>query len=149
MVCAVKQQSGAWGAAAPSSSSKARPVASSSCRMEPPHREHDASLAAVAPLGADEPRANCTRWVVLVSATWSEREPGPTPHQPALLQRHARVPTRWAHLPPLSQQIEHLGRQHYVPILAALDCSMRIILCALSICLTFNRTTSLARRPPP
>src|SRR5450759_4133825 len=40
--------------------------------------------------------------------------------QPALLQRHARVPTRWAHLPPLSQQIEHLGRQHYVPILAAL-----------------------------
>src|SRR5882757_7646011 len=40
--------------------------------------------------------------------------------QPALLQRHARVPTRWAYLPPLSQQIEHLGRQHYVPILAAL-----------------------------
>jgi len=40
--------------------------------------------------------------------------------QPALLQRHARVPTCWAHLPPLSQQIEHLGRQHHVPILAAL-----------------------------
>src|SRR6267378_1945506 len=33
--------------------------------------------------------------------------------------------------------------------LRPLDCSMRIILCALSICLTFNRTTSLARRPPP
>src|SRR5882762_2552529 len=33
--------------------------------------------------------------------------------QPALLQRHARVPTCWAYLPPLSQQIEHLGRQHY------------------------------------
>src|SRR5216684_2320130 len=31
-----------------------------------------------------------------------------------------RDPARWAHLPPLSQQIEHLGRQHHVPILAAL-----------------------------
>ena len=31
--------------------------------------------------------------------------------------------------------------------LRPLDCSMRMILCALSICLTFSRTTSPARRP--
>ena len=40
--------------------------------------------------------------------------------QQALLRRHARVPTPWASLPPLPQQTEHLGRQHDVPILAAL-----------------------------
>src|SRR5712692_10612074 len=40
--------------------------------------------------------------------------------QPAFLQRHARVPTRWAGLPPLPQQTERLRRQHHVPILAAL-----------------------------
>src|SRR6266576_3703480 len=28
--------------------------------------------------------------------------------------------TRWAHLPPLAQQIERLGRQHDVAVLAAL-----------------------------
>src|SRR5713101_2385648 len=40
--------------------------------------------------------------------------------QQAFLRRHARVPTRWASLPPLPQQTERLGRQHHVPILAAL-----------------------------
>ena len=33
--------------------------------------------------------------------------------------------------------------------LRLLDCSMRMIFCALSICLTFSRTTSPARNPQP
>ena len=35
-------------------------------------------------------------------------------------RRHARIVPRWARLPPLPQQIEHLGRQHHVAVLAAL-----------------------------
>src|SRR5262249_24212287 len=40
--------------------------------------------------------------------------------QPAFLQWHARVPTRWANLSPLPPNSEPLGRQHDVAILAAL-----------------------------
>ena len=35
-------------------------------------------------------------------------------------QGRSGIATRWAHLPPLAQQIERLGRQHDVAILAAL-----------------------------
>src|SRR4029453_15295376 len=40
--------------------------------------------------------------------------------QPALLQGYSRIISGWAYLPPLPQQIEHLGRQHHVAVLAAL-----------------------------
>src|SRR5215471_551262 len=39
--------------------------------------------------------------------------------QPAFLHRRSGNVTRWARLPPLSQQIEHLGREHDIAILAA------------------------------
>ena len=56
-------------------------------------------------------------------------------------------------LPPLAQQTERLRRQHDIAVprfregrlLRPLDCSTRMIFCALSICLTFSLTTSLAR----
>src|ERR1700675_837854 len=40
--------------------------------------------------------------------------------QPAFLQRRSGIVTRWAYLPPLAQQIERLGRQHDIAVLAAL-----------------------------
>ena len=40
--------------------------------------------------------------------------------QPALLQGRSGIMARWADLPPLAQQIERLGRQHDIAILAAL-----------------------------
>src|SRR3982074_754494 len=40
--------------------------------------------------------------------------------QPAFLRRRSRIVTRWPPLPPLSQEIEHLRRQHDIAILAAL-----------------------------
>src|SRR5208337_3972550 len=40
--------------------------------------------------------------------------------QPAFLYRRLPVVTRRPHLPPLPQQIEHLGREHDVAVLAAL-----------------------------
>src|SRR4029453_2238903 len=40
--------------------------------------------------------------------------------QPAFLRRRSRIVTRWPYLPPLSQEIDHLGRQHDIAILAAL-----------------------------
>src|ERR1700681_1509067 len=40
--------------------------------------------------------------------------------QPALLQGYSRIASGGACLPPLPQQIEHLGRQHHVAVLAAL-----------------------------
>src|SRR5205814_10613662 len=40
--------------------------------------------------------------------------------QPALLQGYSRIVSGWAYLPPLPQQIKHLGRQHHVAVLAAL-----------------------------
>src|SRR6202051_1073474 len=40
--------------------------------------------------------------------------------QPAFLQWHSGIVTRWARLPPLAQQIERLGRQHDITVLAAL-----------------------------
>jgi hypothetical protein len=42
--------------------------------------------------------------------------------QPALLQRHTEIVLLGAHLPPRAQQIERLGRQHYLAILLALQC---------------------------
>src|SRR5262252_7764120 len=44
----------------------------------------------------------------------------PARKQPAFLDREPRIVTRRAHLPPLPQQIEHRGGEHYVAILAAL-----------------------------
>src|SRR5262252_3151644 len=43
----------------------------------------------------------------------------PAGKQPTFLHRHSGIMTRRAHLPPLSQQIKHLGRQHDVAVLAA------------------------------
>src|ERR1700674_5904657 len=40
--------------------------------------------------------------------------------QPAFLQWHSGIVTRWARLPPLPQQIERLGRQHDITVLATL-----------------------------
>src|SRR5437016_14237132 len=40
--------------------------------------------------------------------------------QPTFLRRYSRIVTRGARLPPLSQQIEHLVRQHHIAVLAAL-----------------------------
>src|SRR5512145_1299283 len=40
--------------------------------------------------------------------------------QPTFLYRCLPVVTRWPHLPPLPQQIEHLRREHDVAVLAAL-----------------------------
>ena len=40
--------------------------------------------------------------------------------QPTFLHGRPRIVSGWAYLPPLPQQSEHLGRQHHVPILAAL-----------------------------
>src|SRR5258705_2701573 len=40
--------------------------------------------------------------------------------QPAFLQGRSGIITRWARLPPLAQQIERLGRQHDIAVLAAL-----------------------------
>ena len=71
-----------------------------------------------------------------------------TGKQPALRGR-SRIAARWPHLPPLSQEIEHLGRQHDVAILAALGLLDPNDLLTLSICLTFSWTTSPARRPQP
>jgi len=40
--------------------------------------------------------------------------------QPAFRHRRLRTMTRWARLPPLAQEIERLGRQHDIAVLAAL-----------------------------
>src|SRR3974377_2331104 len=40
--------------------------------------------------------------------------------QPPFLYRRLPIVTRGPHLPPLPQQIEHLGREHDVAVLAAL-----------------------------
>src|SRR5271169_614229 len=40
--------------------------------------------------------------------------------QPAFLHRRSGIMTRWAPLPPLPQQIEHLGGQHDIAVLTAL-----------------------------
>src|SRR6185437_15837301 len=40
--------------------------------------------------------------------------------QPAFRHRRLRIVTRWARLPPLAQEIERLGRQHDIAVLAAL-----------------------------
>jgi hypothetical protein len=40
--------------------------------------------------------------------------------QPTFLRRRSGIMTRWAHLPPLAQQVERLGRQHDVAVLASL-----------------------------
>ena len=69
--------------------------------------------------------------------------------QPAFGHRCSGIVTRWAGLPPLAQQTERLRRQHTLRSLRRLDCSTRMIFCALSICLTLSLTTSLARRPQP
>ena len=42
-----------------------------------------------------------------------------TGKQPTLLWRNAGVMPFWPRLPPLSQQVEDLGRKHHVPVLAA------------------------------
>src|SRR4029077_5300007 len=75
--------------------------------------------------------------------------------QPAFGHGCCGIVTRAACLPPLAQQTERLRRQHDIAVprfregrlLRPLDCSTRMIFCALSICLTFSLTTSLARRP--
>jgi hypothetical protein len=36
------------------------------------------------------------------------------------LARRSGIMTRWAHLPPLAQQVERLGRQHDIAVLASL-----------------------------
>lgn len=41
--------------------------------------------------------------------------------KPALLQRHAIIVARGPRLPPLPQQIQHLGRQHHMTVLAPHD----------------------------
>src|SRR5439155_21017372 len=69
--------------------------------------------------------------------------------QPALLHGSCGIETPPARLSPLPQQVERVGRQHDIAVLAALDCSTRMIFCALSMCLTFSLTTSPARRPQP
>src|SRR5437764_3719152 len=40
--------------------------------------------------------------------------------QPAFLRRYSGIETQWAHLPPLPQEVVHLGREHDIAILAAL-----------------------------
>src|SRR5580704_3434303 len=40
--------------------------------------------------------------------------------QPAFFKRRCRIVPRWARLPPLPQQSEHLGRQHDIAVLASL-----------------------------
>src|SRR3979411_1122340 len=67
--------------------------------------------------------------------------------QPAFLKGRCVIETP-AHLPPLPQPTVS-GDSMTWRSLRPLDCSMRMILCALSICLTFSRTTSPARRPQP
>src|SRR5882672_11910369 len=62
--------------------------------------------------------------------------------QPALLHGSCGIETPPAGLPPLAQQVERVGRQHDIAVLAALGLSTRMIFCALSMCLTFSLTTS-------
>jgi hypothetical protein len=69
--------------------------------------------------------------------------------EPAFLHGNPRVVTRWTHLPPFAQQAEHSGDSITLRSLRPLDCSMRMIFCALSMCLTLSRTTTPARRPQP
>src|SRR5438105_13525695 len=44
----------------------------------------------------------------------------PAGKQPTFLQRFSRVVTRGTRLPPLPQQIEQVGREHHIAVLAAL-----------------------------
>src|SRR5260370_40197734 len=54
--------------------------------------------------------------------------------QPAFLYGRFGIATRWARLPPLSQQIEHLGREHDVAVLAAFGLlNPNDLLCAIDM----------------
>src|SRR6202163_658695 len=54
--------------------------------------------------------------------------------QPAFLQWRSGIMTRWARLPPLPQQIERLGRQHDIAVLAALALlDPNDVLCAVDV----------------
>src|SRR5258708_30101473 len=54
--------------------------------------------------------------------------------QPAFLYGRFGIATRWARLPPLSQQIEHLGREHDVAVLAAFGLlNANDLLCAIDM----------------
>src|SRR5258705_10063109 len=52
--------------------------------------------------------------------TGGHRLAGPSAgNRPWFLSRRSRIVARWPPLPPLSQEIEHLRRQHNIAILAA------------------------------
>src|SRR5438477_12236602 len=58
----------------------------------------------------------------------------PAGKQPTFLQRFSRVVTRGTRLPPLPQQIEHLGREHDIAVLAALRLlDANDVLCAVDM----------------
>src|SRR5438105_12667910 len=54
--------------------------------------------------------------------------------QPTFLQRYSCVASQGTRLPPLSQQIEHLVRQHHIAVLAALRLlDANDVLCAVDM----------------
>src|ERR1700692_4462387 len=54
--------------------------------------------------------------------------------QPTFLRRRSGIMTRWAHLPPLAQQVERLGRQHDIAVLASLGLlHPNDLLCAVDV----------------
>ena len=54
--------------------------------------------------------------------------------QPTFLQGYSRIVTRGTHLPPLPQQVERLGREHDIAILAALGLlDANDLLCAVDM----------------
>src|SRR6266480_5495329 len=54
--------------------------------------------------------------------------------QPTFLQRFSRVVTRGTRLPPLPQQIEQVGREHHIAVLAALRLlDANDVLCAVDM----------------
>src|ERR1700688_2229288 len=54
--------------------------------------------------------------------------------QPTFLRRRSGIMTRWAHLPPLAQQVERLGRQHDIAVLASLGLlHPHDLLCAVDV----------------
>src|SRR5436190_22959157 len=58
----------------------------------------------------------------------------PAGKQPTFLQRFSRVVTRATRLPPLPQQIKHLGREHHIAILAPLRLlDANDVLCAVDM----------------
>jgi len=72
-----------------------------------------------------------------------------TGKQPAVFRRDAGIMPGRPHLPPLPQQVEDSAGSITLRSLRPFDCTMRMIICALSMSPARSRTSSPARSPQP